>query len=315
MPTGVPGAPRILAVVVTFWPDLARLSTLLTAIAPQVESVVVVDNGSSPEVLQAIESYLGGAQGWLLPLKANLGIAAAQNFGVERARHAGATHVLLLDDDSAPAGDMVARLTAALAAPGGERIAAVGPVVRDRRAVGEPLVFTDQQAGPRRAPQLPSADGATIDVAFLIASGTLIDLQAFDAVGPFNEAMFIDHVDLEWGVRARRAGWHLRVVVGAELDHNLGERARRVPWRSREVHVQAPDRNYYMVRNTLWLVRGDLLPTRWRRGYVRWITRYAAFYAVAVPPRPLRLRRMARGVRDGMVGKLGPLPGAGDHQG
>lgn len=314
MPTGA-DALHIVAVVVTFRPDLARLSSLLTSIAPQVESVVVVDNGSSADALQAIQSCLGDGHGELWPLTANLGIAAAQNCGVERARAVAATHVLLLDDDSAPADDMVRRLAAAIIEPGGDRVAAVGPVVRDRRAVGEPLVFTDQHAGPRRAPQLPRADGATIDVAFLIASGTLIDLQAFDAVGPFNEAMFIDHVDLEWGVRARRAGWHLRVVVGADLDHNLGERARRVPWRSREVHVQAPDRNYYMVRNTLWLVRGDLLPTRWRRGYVRWITRYAAFYAVAVPPRPLRLRRMVRGMRDGMVGKLGPLPGAGDHQG
>ena len=303
---GSAGEPRVVAVVVTYRPDLERVSHLLRLIAGLGASVVVVDNGSSPQVLDALHEELG-AHGTLWPLGANLGVAAAQNRGIERAREAGATHVLLLDDDSAPAPDMVRRLVAAITEPGREQVAAVGPVVRDRRAVGEPLVFTHQHAGPRRAPQMPTTDGAAVDVAFLIASGTLVDLRAFDAVGPLNEALFIDHVDLEWGVRARRDGWQLLVIVGAELDHNLGEQARRIPWRSREVHVQTPDRNYYMVRNTLWLVRGDLMPGSWRRGYVRWIARYVAYYLAAVPPRRVRIGRIMHGIRDAAAGRLGPL--------
>gem|GEM_PF-6014257 len=70
-----------------------------------------------------------------------------------------------------------------------------------------------------------------------------------------DEALFIDHVDLEWGLRARRHGWHLGVAVGAVLGHSLGEDTRHVLWRSRDVHIQHPLRNYYTVRNTIWLVR------------------------------------------------------------
>ena len=242
-----------------------------------------------------------------MPLGVNRGIAAAQNVGIEHALRLGATHVLLSDDDSLPAPDMVERLVTAIRSPEPPgRVAAVGPVTIDPRTGTAPLVFTDQRTGPRRIPALPTKDGEQVDVAFLIASGCLIDVAALREVGTMNADLFIDHVDLEWGVRARTAGWSLRVVIGAELTHSLGDGTRPVPWRSRAVHIQAPMRNYFMVRNTVWLIRGRLLPSAWRRGYSWWLTRYIGYYVLAVRPRRQRTRLMAAGLLDGLRGRLGP---------
>jgi rhamnosyltransferase len=300
---------RAVAVVVTYRPDTAALATLLEALGPQVEQVVVVDNGTpGDDVRRTLATALPGAR--LVELGANRGIAAAQNRGIETARALGASHVLLSDQDSVPAPDMVRRLLAALddaaGSPAG-RLVAVGPVTVDERTGAAPLVFTAQRSGPRRAPELPTEDGALVDVPFLIASGTLIDVAVLDEVGPMDESLFIDHVDLEWGMRAQRAGLRLAVVIGARLSHSLGDDTRRVPWRSRHVHVQSVERSYYMVRNTLVLVRGDLLPAAWRRGYLLWLVRYVGFYVLAVPPRLRRLRLMVRGAGDALRGRTGPL--------
>jgi rhamnosyltransferase len=297
---------RVVAVAVTYHPDVAGFGALLDALRPQVDAIVVVDNGTPEPVLGRVAALLADDDAFI-PLGTNQGIAAAQNAGIERAIGWGATHVLLSDDDSLPAADMVERLVAAFRSPVPEgRVAAVGPVTVDPRTMSAPLVFTDQRTGPRRIPALPSADGAQVEVAFLIASGCLIDVAALREVGFMNADLFIDHVDLEWGVRARGAGWSLRVVVGAQLAHHLGDGTRPVPWRSRAVHIQAPIRNYFMVRNTVWLIRGTLLPSAWRRGYFWWIARYIGYYVLAVRPRWQRTRLMAAGLRDGLRGRLGP---------
>lgn len=310
MPEARPPAPAdVAAVVVTFHPDVAALRELLGAVAPQVGSVVVVDNGSTPETLAELDAAVHAVGGTVVPLGENLGIATAQNRGFDHAHAAGATAVLLLDQDSVPAPDMVAALERALAtpAPDGRPVAAVGAVARDDRDGEPPFVYAAQRFGPRRV-ELPAEPGARVEVAFLIASGCLVDVRALDSVGTMRDDFFIDHVDLEWGVRARRAGWVLYAVVGADLRHELGDDPRPVPGRDRTVHVQSVGRNYYMTRNTLLLVRSPLLPTAWRWGYLWWITKYTVYYVLAVAPRRRRVPLLLRGLRDGALGRSGPMP-------
>ncbi|MCL2468404.1 MAG: glycosyltransferase family 2 protein [Micrococcales bacterium] len=296
-----------MAVVVTYHSDLDQVRSLLDELCPQVDSVVVVDNGSDDEVVAALRDTVSD-RGEVVALGDNLGIATAQNRGIEAARNRGATHVLLSDDDSAPSAGMVDQLLAALVDDPTGRLGAVGPVVVDERTAQAPLVFTDQGTGPRRIPDLPTTPGTVVDVAFLIASGCLVDLRVVDDVGGMHDGLFIDHVDLEWGLRARARGWRLAVVVGARLDHHLGDATRPVPWRSREVHIQSPVRNYYTVRNTLWLVRGRRMPVRWRWGYLAWITRYIVFYLVTMPPRWVRARLVAQAVADAARNRQGRVP-------
>jgi len=309
-PHTTPDAPDVAAVVVTFHPDLAVTGTLLRTLAPQVGAVLVVDNGSGAATVQALSTLAAGLGVEVVALPANAGIAAAQNRGIAWAREGGARFVLLSDQDSLPALDMVERLLAGFArrsaVPGGRPVAAVGPVTTDERNEGAALLFSAQRWGPRRA-EVPDEDGTLVPAAFLIASGCLLDVEALEAVGPMNEAWFIDHIDLEWGLRARRAGYGLYGVVGAELAHALGDRTQRLPGRGRAVHIHSPVRNYYMARNTVLLIRSGLLPVAWRWGYAAWITKYTVFYVLAVAPRARRAGLLLRGLGDGLRGRTGPL--------
>lgn len=313
-PATTPGAARgVVAVVVTYRPDLESTTALLRALVPQVASLVVVDNGSGRTTVEALRSAARALGAHVLPMGTNQGIAAAQNAGIDWARGEGAAFVLLSDQDSLPHPDMVERLLAgydrAIAdTVAGLRppVAAVGPVTVDARNEGAALLFSAQRWGPRRA-TLPTQDGALVEAAFLIASGCLVSTDALAAVGPMNDAWFIDHIDLEWGLRARRAGYAVYGVVGAGLDHSLGDRTQRIPGRERDVHIHSPERNYYMARNTVLLIRSGLMPAWWRWGYAGWITKYSVFYVLAVPPRARRAALLARGLWHGVRGRTGPL--------
>lgn len=302
------GATRVVAVVVTYRPDLALTGPLLTALAEQCAAVVVVDNGSDDVALTALTDAGAAVGAELVPLGHNAGIARAQNVGIARARELGADAVLLSDQDSLPAPDMIERLLdgAARARARGVRVGAVGPVSSDTRSSTEQMVYVARRWGPRRVRPGEARDGL-VDAAFLIASGCLIDVAALDAVGAMNEAWFIDHVDLEWGLRARRAGFHLLAVMDAHLDHELGDSLTKLPGRAQEVHVHAPVRTYYLARNTVLLIRSGLMSPWWRVGYAVWLAKYVAFNALLAAPRRERVALMARGLRDGLRGRTGPL--------
>lgn len=308
------GGDGVVAVVVTHHPAVPLTRSLLDALAPQVGAVVVVDNGSPDQVLAELDATAVGL-GTVLALGTNRGIAAAQNVGIAWARDHDAQFVLLSDQDSRPAPDMVSRLRAGLALAAAEAAegrrrppAAVGPVATDDRNAGAALVFSDHRWGPRRA-TMPTDDGALVEATFLIASGCLIPMATLDAVGPMNEDWFIDHVDLEWGLRATRAGYGLYGVAGAGMSHSLGDRTQRIPGRERDVHIHSPVRNYYMARNTVLLIRSGLMSRWWQWGYAGWIAKYAVFYAVAVAPRGRRIGLLLRGLWHGLLGRTGPFPG------
>jgi rhamnosyltransferase len=169
---------------------------------------------------------------------------------------------------------------------------------------GDQLVYRARTWGPRRAtsdellrPLLP--------VAFLIASGCLINMDALAEIGPMNEDLFIDHVDLEWGLRASRAGYALLVDTQILMPHSLGDSTVLLKGRAQPVHVHVPARNYYLTRNTVLLIRSSLLGWRWSLGYVAWLVKYAAFNILLVDHRVRRASLIMQGLMDGLRGRGG----------
>ncbi len=94
--------------------DPERLAQQFDRLLQQVGAIVWVDNASG-DALRAQASRWPAERLHPIWLDDNQGIGVAQNRGIAHALALGATHVLLMDDDSLPAPDMVARLLAALA--------------------------------------------------------------------------------------------------------------------------------------------------------------------------------------------------------
>jgi len=301
--------PDVVGVVVTFHPD-EHCRDLLTVLSPQCSAVVVIDNGSDRNEVADLRDWCGATGADLVELDRNTGIGAAQNLGIEWAQSRGAQFVLLSDDDSLPPQDMVATLLGGFEAAiaKGSPVAAVGPLVGEAKPGGDQLVYVSRQWGPRRATRR-ELSRPLLKAAFLIASGCLIDLRSIDRVGLMDAGLFIDHVDLEWGLRARHAGYELIVVTGARMSHSLGDKTVHLAGRSQPVHVHAPIRNYYLVRNTILLIRSRVLCPRWSIGYVAWLAKYSAFNVLLADRRGERIRMVIRGVVDGLRGVRGQLGG------
>lgn len=299
---------QVHAVVVTYHPQEDDMQALLAALGPQVECIIVVDNASGAGVVYGMVSA-GPVSLHLVELGENLGIAHAQNVGIGAAISGGATHVLLMDQDSVPAPDMVEHLLNGLeqyARDSAAPVAAIGPVSIDRRN-GAPSFFWRSAPQPYRWCPAPG-EPAVVEVEFLIASGTLIPVGVLQKVGGMRSAYFIDHVDTEWCFRAKAGGYRLLGSAAARLHHQLGDKVHKV-WflRTRHVAHHAPLRDYYMFRNTLLMLRQVPLSAYWQRHLLLRLLQFSAFFLLFGSERVHRARLMLRGLHHGAGRRTGRL--------
>lgn len=297
----------VCAVLVTYHPDPALLAAQLAVLVPQVGRVVIVDNASAePALAKAAETYPAVE---LLALPVNVGLAAGMNTGIAHARGlAGIAHVLLLDQDSVPAADMVVQLVAGLARlTSHAKVAAVGPRFRDAREAHDAAFVRIRFPFNRKL----HCDGqcAEIECDFLISSGCLISLAVLDAVGVMDESLFIDNVDLDWCFRATAAGYCLYGICAARLQHHLGDARQRVFGLPRGIVVHPPRRLYYMMRNRLLLYRRAHTPARWIAQDVPRLVTKLLLFTLVVAPRAQNLRAMLAGIREGLAGRATPPHG------
>lgn len=297
---GKGGEPRIGAVIVTFHPVREKLGNLMAALMPQVAAIVVVDNGSSHDVLTWIAELHPSR---LIALGGNRGIAAAQNVGIAALRKQGVDYVVLFDHDSLPAPDMVRRLCDVARAKerAGVAVAAVGPRYLDARQQNPPPFIQISGMRVRRLPCL--GQDSVVEVSYLIASGCLIPMRALDAVGDMCEPLFIDYVDIEWGLRAASRGYQSFGACGALMSHDLGDEPIR--FLGRTVPLHSPLRHYYHFRNAVWLYRQGELPLTWKLADAWRLLQKYCFYTLFARPRHSHWWMMTKGVIHGLKGRMG----------
>lgn len=305
-------ATSVVAVVVTFHPDVAHLRRQFDALLPQVDRIVVVDNGSSEHRLAVVREWSASmaSQLSLIELGRNQGIASAQNRGIEVALAAGASHVLLMDQDSVPAGDMVQWLLSALAScPPAAAPAAAGPRIYDP-CTRTSLDYLRKSGTRYKRMSVPETTTAPLEVDHLIASGSLIPAEALARIGNMDEGLFIDAVDTEWCLRARAAGFRLIAEARAVLEHELGSHRMRlrIGGRFRTLAFHPPLRQYYIFRNNLLLCRRPYVDRAWLRLMMTVLPRRLALYCVFGPNRFEYLTEMLAGIRDALLCRTGRRP-------
>ena len=305
---------EVAAIIVSFEPDPGDLDRLVRAVSPQVRHVVVVDNGTGA-ARSVILGSLGGAVSEVVRLGENRGVGYAHNVGIRWAASRGASHVLLLDQDSEPSADMVERLLATERAllERGLRVGAVGPVYYDPKVARTWPFYVFGRFGVRerrcaRDPRTPGRDAAEVvacDV--LITSGALIRRSVLDETGPLCETFFIEHVDTEWSLRARHLGFRLFGDCSASMRHSLGESSVRLPLTGRRIQLYPAYRYYYVFRNALLLWRLPWAVLPWKLNELKRLALRVLVLGVLARGRLDRLRMMALGIRHGLQGRTGKL--------
>lgn len=300
-PTGHMTAPiiTVAAVIVCYHPDPEALRQLIANLQPDVQHIWLVNNGPQPLADPWPEAVRH------IQCAGNIGVAAALNAGFDQAFAQGVDAVIGFDQDSAPPVGMVERLrhswNAMLLQHPDRPIAAIGPAPQDKDS-GR-LLHTFAPYNWRRQRLLP-VPGQCIEVDHLITSGCLISRAAWQGIGPTNEGLFIDWIDVEWSGRARHSGYQLLMDSEAVLPHRIGLSSRSIAGRS--FHVHSPFRHYFVLRNAIFLFRDPRFALGWRTHHLLYALRVILANLIFATGRLKRLGYAAKALRDGWAGRTGP---------
>jgi rhamnosyltransferase len=108
----------------------------------------------------------------------------------------------------------------------------------------------DRQGGPVRKRR--SGFFSTLTA---MTSGNLLSIAAWDAVGRFDEGLFIDHVDHDLCLRMHRLGFAVLRCRDAHIRHRLGDTVKRTFPVTVYVSNHSVLRRYYITRNLFEVTR------------------------------------------------------------
>jgi rhamnosyltransferase len=281
------------AVIVTFHPGTSVLDNV-AKVRSQVEGLVVVDNGSSSEVLAAFHVAARNMAFTLIENGVNLGIAAALNDGVRWARGEGFEHVALFDQDSTVSDGFIQAMLAEYEShPQRHKLAIVTPSQVERN--------TGRTRDHRRA-----KDGGPL---VAITSGSLMPMEIFDHCGWFDERLIIDCVDHEYCLRARSRGYTLAQCRHAVLTVAVGSTTRHQAFGlSVNATHHSAKRRYYITRNRLVMVqRFWRQQPGWCYRTIRDVVQETIKLLFVEEERWGKLRNTARGIHDAFCGRMGKV--------
>ncbi len=248
---------RVAGVVLVYRPD-DDVVTNVRALQEQVSRVYVVNNSpgaASAVVTAALDSDKSIV---ILDQAGNVGVAAGFNAGMRAALMDGHEYVCIFDQDSRVTEGMIARLIAA----GEDAGALAGIIAPALRSAATGAVYRRE-----------SGKGiGESDV--VISSGSLFSRSLVERIGLHDEPLFIDYVDHDICLRARRAGLRNLKVYDAILDHRFGD-SDPVRFFGRWVYLAnySLTRIFYQTRNRIIVIR--------RYGFGRWFREDLWFTAKA----------------------------------
>lgn len=261
---------RIVVVVVLYQPDEDTVKFAID-MARNGQSVVAVINAMDQKYRAYFEN-VSGLQ--VVENTENLGLARALNQGCKFAFQRGATHVMLLDQDSRPninlSRDLLLDLTDLENA--GESIAAIGPKLVDVKGK-TPIGVAGDSAG--------RGESRFTHVDTLATSGSLFSRAALETVGDMYEWLFIDDIDHEWCFRAQGKGYSVIRSNYREMQHNMGDGGITILGRYRPLH-RSPIRHYYITRNSIYLCKQPYVRLGWRvRESLKLIYRIPVYFLIS----------------------------------
>jgi GT2 family glycosyltransferase len=252
------------------------------------DHVLVVDNASADETPTLLDAL--GDRVEVLRLAENRGGAGGFHAGMEHAVAAGFDWLWVMDDDTIPRPDALARLLDAPARLDG----LAEPVLLASR-----VLWTDGRVHPMNPPWPSRRDldlvGAAVERGLLpIRASTfpslLVRRDAVERHGLPRAAFFIWADDLDFTMRILRE--ETGYLVPDSVAVHKTATAHRPP--------QGGARFYFAVRNGLWMLRGDALSAREKLAWAAMVVEQTREFLQIERWRPGALRIVLRGLRDGV---------------
>ncbi|MEQ1135665.1 glycosyltransferase family 2 protein [Acinetobacter seifertii] len=293
----------VCAIIVLFNPDLIHLRSLVSVLTKQVGNIILVDN--TPNNIKKYDEIYCSENVIYIDLKDNLGIARAHNEGIKEAIKLNYEYVIIFDQDSQVENDFVRSLVNIDKEIRviDSKIAAIGPAYIDIKTnIKAPIIRFNGLKVERIQPNL---DEVFTAADYIISSGTLIRTEVFQIVGLMMEELFIDYVDTEWGLRAKKKGYHCYVANKVIMHHSIGDQSLKVPFSKKYVNIHSDFRKYFIIRNAFYLVLYSNLQLNWRIVQISKTFMYFIFLCLFVSPRWNNVKIFIQAFKDAIIKKMG----------
>lgn len=289
---------NIFCVIVTFLPNIKKLKKILSHHKKNFSNIILVNN--SPEV--SLKSFTS-PQIKIINNANNIGLALALNIGILEAKKYGAEMLALFDQDTEIPQNFAKKMLNYINdykcfAP----VALYAPIFNNR--VIDQIQRYNNYKPSRHIPELVDE----IDYShpnYVISSGSLIPMDVIDDVGLMCEELFIDFVDIEWCLRARRKGYEIVVINKVKIDHYLGDYM--VKFMGRSIPIHSPLRMYYYFRNGIYLYQIGEIDWCWRLVDAMRNLQLFLFYMLFVKNRSTYFKYIIKGYFHGLIKRMGKL--------
>jgi GT2 family glycosyltransferase len=137
----------------------------------------------------------------------------------------------------------------------------------------------------------------TSEISFVTGCAFLIKVEVVHRIGLLDEIFFLGFEDLDWSVRATRAGYKAFYVGSAVVWHKASYCTKK--------NLGKPLKDFYSTRNSLLFARKHI-PAKYWPLFLFSLVRYVAFRSAAYMLRaePKRISALYRGLWDGYSTKM-----------
>lgn len=248
---------EIAAIIVTYNPEIDRLYGLINQLMPQIAKVIVVDNGSKN--LSEINKIKKHEKISIISLGENLGIAKAQNVGINEVLKNEINYFILFDQDSNIASEYVEKIYLNyFLLSKSNNVGVVGPALyNDLYDYMYPILNVEKN-GLVSKKNITTLEKKPFESNMVIASGSFISVDLIKSIGYMKEYFFIDSVDTEFVLRAESYGFKNFIVTDVHLNHLIGDK--NIIFFGKKITVHSPFRRYFMFRNFLYMLRLSYVP-------------------------------------------------------
>lgn len=286
---------KIIAVLVTYNPQKEHLLENIKSILNDVNKIIICNNSSVElkEIIGFSDELLNRIQ--IIDFLDNLGIAEAQNVGFKIAYESGADYILQMDQDTIMPNRGVIELYNSYLTlrNNGIKIGIIGGVV-------------SQNSKNIKMKKIIQINGKLYkEKKAIISSGSLISRDVYEKVGGMMSKLFIDHVDTEYCWRIKKYGFSVIQDLQVVMEHQIGNGT--LSYKGRDYLVSSPIRNYYQIRNSLYLLGCKYAPFSWKKNEIKIIIRHLIIFPKIMDNGELRKKYMYKGIKDFIMGKMGRI--------
>jgi rhamnosyltransferase len=272
---------KLLGIVILYYPDKdieANINSYIDAL----DELIIWDNtphGCGISFLEIPKIKKMGSN-------ENVGIGKALNEAVNYAKINEFTHLLTMDQDSSFQNDDC-KIFIAIANNA------------KLNAIFSPNYISDNK-------EWYVEQDSFIEVETTLTSGTLYPIHIFDAIGLFREDFFIDTIDTEFSLRARKNGIPTQIISSVHLFHVAGyqKHKRRFLWKTFSPNEYSPIRSYYIIRNSI--ITKKLYPwNNWKGYFYYWFYKRLFYVLCYENNKYAKYKGLILGYIHGRMGKTG----------